>query len=331
MDRLRIIYKAFVGWVTPARFINIIFGILLVGSFISIVYATTPNPGHPWTELGDGVFKITGPTALRTFTFPDATSTVLTTNDVVTLAQGGTNANLTASNGGIFYSTDSAGAILSGTATAGQILRSGTSDAPSWSTATYPATSAASKYILTSDGTNFVSTAPDSMITTITRSYNATGASTTFSLSSNTSFRIGMFSVPASITVNQISILPGTITMNMGGLKICIYSGDGATKIIDQTTALPVASTILTTTISSPATLPPGNYYIAVGCVSSMCGSLNVTSFTSTSIAFENGATVPSGKMVYEGTGTMTAGTCNATLPTITGAVSSTVNARLDN
>lgn len=79
---------------------------------------------------------------------------------VIDLAHGGTNANLTASNGGIFYSTSTAGAILSGTATAGQILRSGSSAAPSWSTATYPATAGTSGKILISDGTNIVSSTP---------------------------------------------------------------------------------------------------------------------------------------------------------------------------
>lgn len=59
---------------------------------------------------------------------------------ILSLSAGGTNANLTASNGGLFYSTGTAGAILAGTATAGQIPRSGASGAPSWSTATYPAT-----------------------------------------------------------------------------------------------------------------------------------------------------------------------------------------------
>lgn len=59
------------------------------------------------------------------------------------LANGGTNANLTASNGGLFYSTGSAGAILAGTATANQIPLSGASTTPAWSTSTYPATSAA--------------------------------------------------------------------------------------------------------------------------------------------------------------------------------------------
>jgi hypothetical protein len=75
---------------------------------------------------------------------------------VVGLGFGGTNANLTASNGGIFYSTATAGAILSGTATAGQIIRSGANAPPSWSTATYPAIAGTNNTFLTSNGTNFI-------------------------------------------------------------------------------------------------------------------------------------------------------------------------------
>ena len=61
---------------------------------------------------------------------------------VLVLANGGTNANLTASNGGIFYSSATAGAILAGTATAHQLLLSGASTTPLWSTSTYPTTNA---------------------------------------------------------------------------------------------------------------------------------------------------------------------------------------------
>lgn len=50
----------------------------------------------------------------------------------VSLTNGGTNASLTASNGGIVYSTATAFAILSGTATASLPLLSGSSSAPSW-------------------------------------------------------------------------------------------------------------------------------------------------------------------------------------------------------
>ncbi len=74
------------------------------------------------------------------------------------LNKGGTSANLTANEGGIFYSTASAGAILAGTATAGQMLRSGATAAPTWSTATFPATGSNAARILRADGTNWVET-----------------------------------------------------------------------------------------------------------------------------------------------------------------------------
>ena len=75
---------------------------------------------------------------------------------LIPLTNGGTNANLTASNGGIVYSTASSLAILSGTATAGQILRSGSSTAPTWSTATYPSTTTVNQ-LLFSSATNTIS------------------------------------------------------------------------------------------------------------------------------------------------------------------------------
>lgn len=74
----------------------------------------------------------------------------------VPLANGGTAANLTASNGGIFYSTGSAGAILAGTATARQMLQSGASTLPAWSTTTWPATTTINR-LLWSSAANVIS------------------------------------------------------------------------------------------------------------------------------------------------------------------------------
>ena len=68
-----------------------------VFSLVGILFASTPNPGHPWIEIGDGWWAATGTTAYRTFTFPDASSTVLTDHDLVTVAQGGTGVNSTSS------------------------------------------------------------------------------------------------------------------------------------------------------------------------------------------------------------------------------------------
>lgn len=74
---------------------------------------------------------------------------------VIGLTYGGTNANLIASNGGIVWSNATQMQILSGTATARQMLQSGSSATPAWSTATWPATT--TQYdILYSSGTNVV-------------------------------------------------------------------------------------------------------------------------------------------------------------------------------
>ena len=84
------------------------------------------------------------------------------------LANGGLNANLTASNGGIFYSTATAGAILAGTATANKILLSGSSAAPAWSTATYPTTTTINQILYSSAANTVVglaSTASSILVT----------------------------------------------------------------------------------------------------------------------------------------------------------------------
>lgn len=86
-------------------------------------------------------------------TFP--TSGVLATTASLptlplSLANGGTGASLTADNGGIFYSNATTGAILASTITARQMLQSGASGAPAWSTATYPATTTANQLLYSS-------------------------------------------------------------------------------------------------------------------------------------------------------------------------------------
>ena len=80
---------------------------------------------------------------------------------VLGLTYGGTAAALTASTGGIVYSSSTALAILSGTATANKVLMSGATAAPTWSLVTYPnaATPTIGKLIV-SDGTNWIASTP---------------------------------------------------------------------------------------------------------------------------------------------------------------------------
>ncbi len=132
---------------------------------------------------GNASTSFTGQTSARTYTLPDANTTLLSTNAAVTLGQGGTGVALTASNGGIVYSGASTLAILAGTSTAGTILQSGASGAPSWSGATYPSTAGASTLgnVITSDGTNYVSTQniPNAFNRTMTILANAGAATAT--------------------------------------------------------------------------------------------------------------------------------------------------------
>lgn len=119
---------------------------------------TTGNNGVLVTSAG-GVPSISSTLPAAVQANITAVGTVITgvwQGTPVALAFGGTNANLTASLGGIFYSTATAGAILAGTATARQMLQSGSSAAPAWSTATWPATTSINR-ILYSSAANTVS------------------------------------------------------------------------------------------------------------------------------------------------------------------------------
>lgn len=74
---------------------------------------------------------------------------------VVPLSKGGTNANLTASNGSIPYSTATAFSLLA-PGTAGQLFQSGGAGAPNWTSATFPSTASSTGTFLRANGTNWV-------------------------------------------------------------------------------------------------------------------------------------------------------------------------------
>lgn len=131
----------------------------LVGSTSGALTILAPDTASGTITLPAGTtdFSATGGTgqyvkqasAGAPFTVAAISASEITTG-LLPLANGGTNANLTASNGGILYSTASAGAILAGTATARQMLQSGASGAPAWSTATWPATTTSNRLLYSS-------------------------------------------------------------------------------------------------------------------------------------------------------------------------------------
>lgn len=146
-----------------------------VGSFMYMANATdigfTSTPvvtsvsGTENQVLVDGTFGVpqggsvtlTTPQDIGTTSSP--TFAALTLTAPLTLLNGGTSKALTASNGGIVYTDSDSMEILSGTPTAGQLLLSGSSSAPSWTTTTYPATNPASTFLYASSA-NIMSSLP---------------------------------------------------------------------------------------------------------------------------------------------------------------------------
>lgn len=152
----------------------------------------------------------------------------------VGIAYGGTGGAITASNGGIVYSTASKLALLSGTATANQILLSGSSTTPAWSTATYPATTTTNQ-ILYSSGTNAVAglaTAASSVLVTSSGSVPSlstalpNGITATTQSQNNNSTKVATTAyVDQSGFVNQVNTQTftgnGTYTPT-SGMEYCI-------------------------------------------------------------------------------------------------------------
>lgn len=87
----------------------------------------------------------------------NATSLTLGWTGQLGLSRGGTNAGLTASNGGVIYSTASALAI-SAVGSSGQLFQSAGAAAPGWTTATFPSTATSTGTILRANGTNWIAT-----------------------------------------------------------------------------------------------------------------------------------------------------------------------------
>ena len=119
--------------VERARLFDVAIVIVMVGVVFYVARATTPDPGHAWTGVGDGTFIVTGPSTARTYTFPDANATVLSTNASVTVAQGGTGISSLAQ-GDILYASavDTLSALAKNTSSTRYLSNTGTSNNPAW-------------------------------------------------------------------------------------------------------------------------------------------------------------------------------------------------------
>lgn len=169
-----------------------------------------------------------------------ATGTIATgiwQGSVIALAYGGTNANLTASNGGIIYSTASAMAVLAGTATANQVLLSGSGAAPAWSTATYPATTTINQLLYSSSANVIAGLATANNATLITSAGGVPSISQT---------------LPAAVQQNITAV--GTVATGVwqGTAIGATYGGTGVANPTAHT--LPVAEGSSAMTFLGPLT-----------------------------------------------------------------------------
>jgi hypothetical protein len=197
--------------------------------------------GDSGGALSGSAFTFTGGTTGLTFAGAGTTETL---GGILALANGGTNANLTASNGGIFYSTATAGAILAGTATAGQMLQSGASTIPSWSTSTYPSTNAINTLLYASSANvmSALSTANNGVLTT-----NSSGVPAITALGNNQFIATNSAGTPAARSfsvVRQVFTSSGTYTPTTGMLycDIEVVGGGGGSGGVSATSATTISA-----------------------------------------------------------------------------------------
>ncbi|MFA6251396.1 MAG: hypothetical protein WC603_02100 [Candidatus Paceibacterota bacterium] len=178
---------------------------LIIFSVIQLVSATTPNPGHPWSELGDGVFVFTNSQTVTpyTYTFPAANSTVLTTNAAVTVGQGGTGLNTIAS--GSILAANALDTLSAITSTTGTKVLKNTAGTISWETdngMVYPGAGI-----------------PNSTGSAWGTSYSTTGTGTVVALATSPSF-----TTPSLGVASGTSIDLGTTTL-LGSRALTVDTG----------------------------------------------------------------------------------------------------------
>lgn len=217
----------------------------------------TINALTSWLETATVVTVGVDPIVFAQFTY----------GSLVPLANGGTGASLVASNGGIFYSNASTGAILSGTATANQVLLSGSNAAPTWSTATYP-TSTTISQLLYSSSNNVITglaTANRAVLTTSTG-----GAPVLTALATDGQLIIGSTAgAPAAATLTA----GGGISIATGSNSITISTTGGGltwTDVVSATQTLAVSNGYITdrsagVTYTLPASGTAGDVIRIVG------------------------------------------------------------------
>lgn len=193
-------------------------------------------------------------------TVSSPTFSSLTLTNPLTLANGGTSKNLTAANGGIVYTDINSMEILAPTVTARQMLQSGASSAPSWSTSVWPATTTINQILYSSSANTVagISTANSASLVT-----NGSGVPAFTSSMTNGQVIIGSTGAspaPATLTAGtgiSIANAPSSITINSsgGGSSWTVVTGTSQAMSPDNGY---IANNAGLVTLSLPTTCPVG-------------------------------------------------------------------------
>lgn len=231
------------------------------------------------------------------------------------LIRGGTGASLTASNGGIVYSNSSSMAILSGTATATQMLQSGASGAPGWSTTTWPATSTINQLLYSSAANTISGLATTNSAVLITSSGGVPSLSTTLPS--------GISATNMNLTTPTLGVAAAT-SINFGGSTLSTYTANGVfTPVVTFATPgnLSVAYSVQT------------GFYSRIGNIVTAIISLSFTpTFTTASGSFQitglpftiNASITPHGAVSIVGS-SVPAGTTNNIIQGSAGSTSASI------
>lgn len=134
-------------------------------------------------------------------------------------------------------------------------------------------------------------------------------ATTTQALSANTTARVTAVSVPHTIPVSAVTFDVSAVGAS-GTIAYGLFSNDGQTRLINDTTGTISGTGEHTETLSSTVYVPPGIYYVMA--VSTASANVTFHSYNLTTNA-PGGAAAPTGKNESSGTLTVTAGTIPAT------------------
>lgn len=101
--------------------------------------------------------------------------------------------------------------------------------------------------------------------TVFTQHISGTAERLSTDITDNTTMHVGLSYTTHGVIVNRITLRSGAAAITPGTIKIAIFSEDGQTKYIEETSATISATyTYQTITLATPVYLPAGVYYTAV-------------------------------------------------------------------